>query len=52
LPESNGPQVTLSEKLYVPVKEHPDVSMAMSNQLKTSSIVWVIIITRSLVGLT
>lgn len=26
LPEPIGPVVTLSEKVYVPVKEHPDVS--------------------------
>lgn len=26
LPEPIGPTVTLSEKVYVPVKEHPDVS--------------------------
>ena len=26
LPEACGPVVTLSEKVYVPVKEHPDVS--------------------------
>jgi len=27
LPEACGPVVTLSEKVYVPVKEHPDVSL-------------------------
>ena len=27
LPEGQGPIVTLSEKLFVPVKEHPDVSI-------------------------
>ena len=26
LPEPQGPVVTLSEKVYVPIKEHPDVS--------------------------
>ena len=26
LPDKAGPIVTLSEKLYVPVKEHPEVS--------------------------
>jgi protein quaking len=26
LPEAQGPATTLSEKVYVPVKEHPDVS--------------------------
>jgi len=26
LPEGQGPPVTLSEKVYVPIKEHPDVS--------------------------
>ncbi|CAG0920991.1 unnamed protein product, partial [Notodromas monacha] len=26
LPEPDGPMMTLSEKVYVPVKEHPDVS--------------------------
>lgn len=26
LPEADGPAVTLNEKVYVPVKEHPDVS--------------------------
>ena len=26
LPEAAGPPVTLSEKVYVPIKEHPDVS--------------------------
>ena len=27
LPEGSGPPVIHSEKVYVPVKEHPDVSM-------------------------
>lgn len=26
LPDEEGPKVTLTEKLFVPVKEHPDVS--------------------------
>lgn len=26
LPEADGPVTTLTEKVYVPVKEHPDVS--------------------------
>lgn len=26
LPEPEGPITTLTEKVYVPVKEHPDVS--------------------------
>lgn len=26
LPDAEGPPVTLNEKVYVPVKEHPDVS--------------------------
>jgi protein quaking len=26
LPEAAGPSTTLTEKVYVPVKEHPDVS--------------------------
>lgn len=26
LPEPEGPAVTLNKKVYVPVKEHPDVS--------------------------
>lgn len=26
LPEADGPVITLTEKVYVPVKEHPDVS--------------------------
>lgn len=26
LPEAEGPVTTLTEKVYVPVKEHPDVS--------------------------
>ena len=26
LPEADGETVTLNEKVYVPVKEHPDVS--------------------------
>lgn len=26
LPEPDGPVTTLTEKVYVPVKEHPDVS--------------------------
>ena len=29
LPDKAGPIVTLSEKLYVPVKEHPDVSITV-----------------------
>ena len=28
LPEGVGPPVTLSEKVYVPIKEHPDVSLS------------------------
>lgn len=27
LPEPQGPPVTLSEKIYVPVKDHPEVSL-------------------------
>ena len=27
LPDATGPPVTLSEKVYVPIKEHPDVSV-------------------------
>lgn len=27
LPEPDGPVTTLTEKVYVPVKEHPDVSI-------------------------
>lgn len=27
LPEAEGPVTTLTEKVYVPVKEHPDVSI-------------------------
>ncbi len=30
LPEATGPPVTLSEKVYVPIKEHPDVSVCMA----------------------
>jgi len=26
LPDADGPQVSLSEKVYVPIKDHPDVS--------------------------
>jgi hypothetical protein len=26
LPEADGPATTMNEKVYVPVKEHPDVS--------------------------
>lgn len=36
LPEPEGPVTTLTEKVYVPVKEHPDVSKLQwfSMQLK------------------
>ena len=27
LPDEEGPKITLTEKLFVPVKEHPDVSV-------------------------
>jgi hypothetical protein len=27
LPEADGPATTMNEKVYVPVKEHPDVSL-------------------------
>ena len=27
LPDAQGAAVTLSEKVYVPIKEHPDVSL-------------------------
>jgi len=27
LPDATGPSTTLTEKVYVPVKEHPDVSI-------------------------
>lgn len=30
LPEPEGPVTTLTEKVYVPVKEHPDVSIYSS----------------------
>lgn len=29
LPEADGPPMTLNEKVYVPVKEHPDVSFIL-----------------------
>lgn len=29
--EDGGPKVSLTEKLYVPVKEHPDVSFSVSH---------------------
>ena len=28
LPDAAGPPVTLSEKVYVPIKEYPDVSIS------------------------
>lgn len=31
LPEPDGETVTLNEKVYVPVKEHPDVSSRKKN---------------------
>lgn len=31
LPEPDGETVTLNEKVYVPVKEHPDVSTSPPN---------------------
>lgn len=31
LPASDGQPVTLSQKLFVPVKEHPDVSIEILN---------------------
>ena len=37
LPEKAGPIVTLSEKLYVPVKEHPEVSTRALSQETLSS---------------
>ncbi|KAJ9574443.1 hypothetical protein L9F63_008369, partial [Diploptera punctata] len=30
LPDAEGPPTTLTEKVYVPVKEHPDVSIHLS----------------------
>jgi len=30
LPEPSGPLVSLSEKLFIPVKEHPEVRCALS----------------------
>lgn len=35
MPEPQGAVVTLSEKLYVPVKEHPDVSIMINNLILT-----------------
>lgn len=32
LPEPDGETVTLNEKVYVPVKEHPDVSTTLSRR--------------------
>lgn len=29
LPEADGPVTTLTEKVYVPVKEHPDVCISI-----------------------
>lgn len=33
LPEPDGTPVTLNEKVYVPVKEHPDVSKYFDKKL-------------------
>jgi protein quaking len=35
LPDAEGTPTTLTEKVYVPVKEHPDVSMHTSRCLPT-----------------
>lgn len=37
LPDAVGPTVQLQEKLYVPVKEHPDVCLCVCVNLVTSS---------------
>jgi hypothetical protein len=34
LPEADGPATTMNEKVYVPVKEHPDVS---TNELQCTN---------------
>lgn len=36
LPEPDGETVTLNEKVYVPVKEHPDVSTSLLPNLDAS----------------
>lgn len=33
LPEAQGPPVTLSEKVYVPVKDHPEVGTVPDKQM-------------------
>ena len=38
LPEPCGPVVTLTEKLFVPLHEHPDVSTIISIQILTASL--------------
>jgi len=37
LPEGQGPPVTLSEKVYVPIKEHPDVSSARAGERRNAT---------------
>lgn len=34
LPEADGPVTTLTEKVYVPVKEHPDVSIRIIAEIQ------------------
>lgn len=41
LPDAEGTPTTLTEKVYVPVKEHPDVSnviLVLMNMARTSSL--------------
>lgn len=40
LPEPDGVPVTLNEKVYVPIREHPDVSTVTKFQLEMRSIDW------------
>lgn len=32
LPDATGPLICMSEKVYVPVKEHPDVSSVLPHE--------------------
>jgi len=43
LPEGSGPPVIHSEKVYVPVKEHPDVSISIHHSICCSIIFYHII---------
>lgn len=38
LPDPEGPTVSLNEKVYVPVREHPDVSTTTTNTNKIKNI--------------